>query len=433
MFGTSGIRGIYKDEIDEEFVLSVARIFADSHVVLGRDTRKSSPTITRAIEAGVLSRGKDVVSLGIVPTPTVALATIKHKTGGIMVTASHNPEEYNGIKLLENGKELSRQREKEVGETFRSGFKGAVKTGGRVFEDGDILNDHASLIISLVDREIIAKKKPKVIVDCNGAAAVISPLVLRRLGCYVTSINASLEGFSRASEPTEKNLHYLKELVPELGADFAVAHDGDGDRCVIFDENGEILGQDIQLSMMIEHELSKSENRGIVTTTEASLIVRETIAKNSGKAEITPVGSRHVAEKMEETDALFGGEPCGEYMFKGGVGVPDGPLTAAKFAELFCMGGKLSELRKKYPAYPMVRKKFHAQKKHESIEKIRNGIKTNGEINAEDGIRVDEGDGWFLIRASGTEPVVRLTVEYRSKEKLKEKVRELEELIKKFL
>ena len=269
MFGTSGIRGVYKKDIDEEFVLSVARIFAESDIVLGRDTRKSSPAISRAIEAGVLSRGKDVVSLGIVPTPTVALGTIKHNSGGIMVTASHNPEEYNGIKLLENGKELSRKREKEIEDAFKKGLGIEAKTDGRVVEDKDIINDHVSLIASLVDVDKIAEKKPKVIVDCNGAASVITPLVLRKLGCTVTSINASAEGFSRPSEPTEENLYYLKGLVPKLGADFAVAHDGDGDRCVIFDENGGILGQDVQLSLMIEHELSKSENRNIVTTTEA--------------------------------------------------------------------------------------------------------------------------------------------------------------------
>jgi phosphoglucosamine mutase len=191
------------------------------------------------------------------------------------------------------------------------------------------------------------------------------------------------------------------------------------------DERGEALPLDAQLAMMIEHELEnperKTRNRGIISTVEASLTIRGVVENAGGKLDITPVGSTYVGDALEEKGACFGGEPCGEYIYQDGVHVPDAVLAAAKFAGIFCVKGPFSKLKTRYPQHFMVREKFPAKDKHAAMERVMGlvrGLGIDGKLETGDGVRVDEGDGWFLIRASGTEPVVRLTMEYKTKERL---------------
>lgn len=431
MFGTSGIRELYGKGVTEELALRVANVFAENDVAIGRDTRRTGPALMHAAIAGIVAKGKNAIDLGIVPTPTVALATKKHNSYGIMLTASHNPEEYNGLKFIADGIEISRAWEKKIEKAYSEGTKKVEwDKVGKVKNDKGIILNHIEFIKKLIDADAITKKKPKVVIDCNGAGAAMSPVMLKQLGCEVVSINDEMEGFARASEPCEANLSLLSETVRKENADLGIAHDGDADRAVAVDENGKILPLDAQLAMMSEHEMSKSNNKKIISTMEASLMIRETVEKVGGEVLITPVGSLYVAEALDEKNALFGGEPCGEYIFKDGLRVPDGPLTAAKLVEIFVENGKLSELGGKYRSYPMSRQKFKCEKKFEVVEEVKKEIKTEGKVNEEDGIRVDEDDGWFLIRASGTEPIVRLTMEYKDKDKLESKKKELEELIK---
>jgi phosphoglucosamine mutase len=240
---------------------------------------------------------------------------------------------------------------------------------------------------------------------------------------------------------------YLKEFVRNAGADFAIAHDGDADRCIVIDNCGEMVPFDVQLAIMIEHEIKKNNsknkknnernNKKIIATVEASLTIRDIVERTGGELEITPVGSTFVADALEERGALFGGEPCGEYIYQDSVHVPDAILGAAKLVEIFCKNGQFSKLKTQYPQNFMVREKFPANDKYDAIERIKSTIKTmkidgekiDGKIRDDDGIRVDEKDGWFLIRASGTEPIIRLTMEYKTKEKLETKKSELVELI----
>ncbi len=425
MFGTSGIRGIYGEDVTEELAVKIGNVFAKDELFIARDLRSSGIPLSLAVAAGALCAGSDVIDVGIAPTPTLALAA--RKSRGIMVTASHNPPEYNGLKLVEDGKEISKGLEKEVQEKYALPLgKGEV---GDFSHNNDCIAAHKELILSMVDVEAIRKKAPRVIAECNGAAAVITPYLLSELGCRVVSVNSSLECFNRPSEPNEENLKHLSALVRDSGADFGIGHDGDGDRCVIIDEKGQILPFDVQLAMMIEHELSKSKNRKIVSTVEASLTIREVVEKNGGEIEITPVGSTYVGEAIERSGALFGGEPCGEYVYRDGVHVPDAPMAVAKFAEIFCTKGKFSELRKNYKQNFIAREKFRAKDKKETVEKVKKGLDIEGKIRDDDGIRVDEEDGWFLVRASGTEPIVRLTMEYSTKEKLEQRKKKLVEMI----
>lgn len=433
MFGTSGIRGLYGKEITEELAYKVANVFADKDVVIARDTRKTSESLANAAISGILAAGKNEIDLGIVPTPTLALYTVNQKCNGIMITASHNPEEYNGIKLFKDGKEISRKNEEKFLAKFNKGTKlSKWDAVGKMNSDSSAIEAHKNMIKKLVDAEAIGKRKPKVIVDSNGAAAVITAKLLHELGCEVVSINAQLLGFTRGSEPCTENLHEAIKLLKSQNADLAVAHDGDGDRCIVIDDKGEVLPLDVQLAIMIENEINKAKNKKIITTVESSLLVRETIESNGNQIIIGPVGSTYISHELEEKKAIFGGEPCGEYIFAtADHHTPDGVLAAAKFVEIFVKHGKLSELKRKYKTYPMTREKFQCEKKNknEAIREIIKKIKISGKRNEQDGLRIDENDGWFLIRASGTEPVIRLTMEYKSKEKLEEKAKELKKII----
>ncbi len=433
LFGTSGIRGIYGKDVTEELALGIANIFAERDVVVARDTRQTGMPLSNAVMAGVMARGKDAISLGLVPTPTLALATRKRGCNGIMVTASHNPPEYNGLKLFTDGREISRKEEAEVEKAYTgNAFQVCQwdKVGKSSVDKGAIF-EHMRLVASLVDAAAIRKRKPKVVIDCNGAGTAMTPNLLKDLGCEVVVLNGDTLGFGRPSEPNAKNLSDLSALVLKAGADLGLAHDGDADRTIAVDEKGRVLPLDIQLAMMCRHELKNSRNKKIVSTMEASLAVREAVEFQGGKITITPVGSLYVAQEMERQSALFGGEPCGEYIYEKGVRVPDGPLAAAKLIEIFVENGPLSALASGFKANPMARERFPCDKKYEVVDSVKKEIRIEGRRSEEDGIRVDEDDGWFLIRASGTEPFVRLTMEYKSKEKLEKRKQELSSLIRK--
>jgi phosphomannomutase len=446
VFGTSGIRGIYGRDITEALAERVAAIFAEGQgtLAIGRDIRESGPRLLEAACRGACSSGADVIDLGILPTPTTALASKKHPSRAIMLTASHNPPEYNGLKLIEDGKEIGKGMEKKVESAYK-GWKGSTEAEGgagaaggiaghAVLHDNAIIDDHKALVAGMVDAGLIARKKPKVVVDCNGAASVITPYLLSDLGCRVISVNASLECFNRASEPSRENMQYLGGFIRDCKADFAIAHDGDGDRCTILDETGEALQPDAQLAMMIGHELALSKgSRRIISTVEASLTIRGVITGGGGEMDVTPVGSTYVGDALEARGACFGGEPCGEYIYGSGVHVPDAVLAAAKFAEIFCARGPFSRLKARYPQHFMARERFPARDKQAAMARIIKavaGLGIEGEVRADDGVRVDEEDGWFLIRASGTEPIVRLTMEYKTRARLEARKAEMTKLIK---
>ncbi|MBD3389923.1 phosphoglucosamine mutase [Candidatus Micrarchaeota archaeon] len=410
-FGTSGIRGLYGHEITPSLALRVANAFSDSGLALGMDTRKTSPVLEKAAAAGAMALGKDAVCLGVVPTPVLAFATLKHKCNGIMVTASHNPSEYNGLKLISGGREINKAEERKVVSAYQAGMKLAPwDRNGRKVYDEDIIGSYLDFILPQIDTEIIRSKKPKVVIDCNGAGRAVTPILLERLGCEVIAINMQEQGFSRPSEPSGRNLAQLKEKVRESGADLGLAHDGDGDRIALVDEKGEFVNMDVQLSLMILHELEKKKGK-VVSTVEASLLAREAVEQGGGKLIITPVGSTHVGYTLEKEGAVFGGEPAGEFVYADGVHVPDGILGAAKFVELFSKTGGISEPASRFSPYPMARERYKTQDKKAAMEKILDSLYIEGRVSRVDGIRIDSEDYWLLIRPSGTEPIVRLTLE----------------------
>ncbi len=240
LFGTSGIRGLYNSSITEELAIRTGNLFASKPVLIARDTRTTGESLAKSVISGVLSRGKDAIYLGIVPTPTLALATKKLKCNGIMLTASHNPPEYNGLKLFSNGREISREEEKLIEQEFEKNKLTLAEWNklGTLKQYTNALEDHKLLIKKLIDTSLIKKTKPKVVVDPNGAGVVITAKLLTELGCEVLTINDSLEGLTRNSEPNKENLSQLAQKVKETHSDLGIGQDGDADRAVVVDETG---------------------------------------------------------------------------------------------------------------------------------------------------------------------------------------------------
>jgi len=426
-FGTSGIRGVINESITPELALALGRVITrkrGNKVAIGRDTRLSGAVLESALVAGISFLGGSALRLGVVTTPTTAIATRARANSGVMITASHNPPQYNGFKFYNRfGEEISREEEREIENLLRVGKSASEEPDGfgDSFPVADAVDKHMELALSLVDTSLIARKKPKIVVDCgNGAACSIAPSILSKAGCRVIGLNAEPSGsFSRSLEPNAESLENACAVVRSSGADMGVGYDGDADRAVIIDEKGGVLGLDEQLSLISTYLLG-GKGGSVVSTVEASLAVKEAVEKNGGNFIITEVGSRNVADRMRGSGAVFGGEPCGEYIFPDEILSPDGILATLKFVELLCREGKIGKLRKSVRKYPMKRAKFNCTDKNASVERIKEEIRGafKGDVNERDGIRVDFENGWLLVRASGTEPVVRLTCEHRSEREL---------------
>lgn len=407
-------------------------------IVVGRDSRSSGEMLESALVSGIISSGGVARRVGIAPLPAVSLAVRDYGDAGVMVTASHNPPEYNGFKLFgDGGGEAGKAEEERVERGIGAAKLASWDALGRDERLHSVVRDHIDLALSLVDVGLIKGKNPRVLVDCgNGAASVEMPFALREAGCRVVAVNAEPSGlFSRGLEPCAENLCDASAMVRAVGADLGIAHDGDADRAVALDENGRLLGLDAQLALVCGEVLSGGKRKGtVVSTVEAGLLVRDAVESAGGKLAVARVGSSFVAREMARLSAVFGGEPCGEYIFRGGVPVPDGILSGLKLVELFCRRGKLSGQVSRLKPVFMRRAKYPVKDKAGAMKRIAPGIEKefSGKVFAEDGIRVDFSGGWVLVRASGTEPIIRITAEAASEKKLEEVFSRAEKVVKKF-
>jgi phosphoglucosamine mutase len=435
MFGTSGIRGLYGGEVTPELARKVGNAIGGigKKVIIARDTRSTSPVLSESLASGAMLSGAQVLDIGIAPTPLLAYATMKENCDGAMITASHNPPEYNGIKLFHSGMEISREKEKEV-EVAVSGKERTVewKSAGQKTEK-DCSKEYIAFLLSKADAAAIRAKKPRVLVDAGNAAAYsLAPALLSAAGCEVVQLNCDTPGkFTRNLEPNPSTLSETAKAVKKNKCDFGLAFDGDGDRCLAIDEHGKVLPLDVQLSLFCSHFLSKDGNRRIVSTVEASLCVRDTVKALKGKIFITPVGSLFVAEEVKNQSAIFGGEPCGEYIFPSATPCAEGLLTSLFIAEIFSQKGPLSALSEAVKTYPMERRKYKCSegKKQLIMQKILEKPALEGHLSKVDGLRYDFEDGWLLIRPSGTEPAIRLTCEAATPKKLDEIIQRADTLI----
>jgi phosphoglucosamine mutase len=391
LFGSSGIRQRFAAQLVET-TLAVGAILGERFpdCVVGTDTRTTSPLLARTVNAGITGAGGHARFAGIVPTPTVAYSA-RIASAGCMITASHNPEEYNGIKLFNpDGSSFTQAQQKEVEAILDKPHWTDWQHQGTE-SPFDALTPHKRAILDAVSID----PGLSVIVDCgNGAGSVLTPGLLAEAGVTTTCLSCNTAGrFSRPSEPLKEYLGYVGEMVRKTGADCAVVHDGDADRMMAFDNRGRYIDGDHLLMLFSEHLGAKK----VVTTSDASMIIEEI-----AEVHRTPVGDAFVSEELLSWGD-FGGEPSGAWIFPHHSYCPDGPFAAALFCEI-ASGCDVAETLNAMPAYPILRESIQ----NDEARKIVTGL---GAANPTDGIRVARENGWYLIRASGTEPKIRITAE----------------------
>jgi phosphoglucosamine mutase len=410
LFGSSGIRGLALSEITLDLVQNLGCVLGSSHnsVVIGHDPRTTGPLFANALISGLLSTGCEVGTTGMVSTPTLAYATRKFDCG-VMITASHNPPQYNGLKFINpdgSGFGISQMEEIETMLSEEKSRKANWDEISSPISYPNAIEEHIENI-----ENVIPKLDLKVVIDCGcGAASTTTPYLFRRLGCNVISINCQPDGFfpGRKSEPTEESLTTLIQSVKAHGADLGIAHDGDADRMVAVDENGDFVGGDSLLSLFAKKEVKRS----IVVPVNASMAVNKVV----GDAEVirTKVGDVFISQVIKEQNADFGGEPSGTWIFPSQSLCPDGIFAACKLAELV-VSEPLSVAIKKLPTFP--RKKGTLEcpndRKYKVLEDLKKPLEDMGylKLNTQDGVRAEFEDSWTLVRASGTEPKIRITVE----------------------
>ena len=399
LFGSSGIRKLFAQELLSLGPLVGAAVSVDAkRIVLATDTRTSRSTLSDAILSGLISGGAEVSFGGIAPTPSVALAA-GQADAGVMITASHNPENYNGYKLFRpDGSSYTVSQQEEIERRVAEPVYAAWDKQGSV-SPADIITPHKEKILA----EITVPENMTVVVDCgNGAGGQITPDVLGAGGAKVIPVNCDPSGkFARPSEPLEKNLLHIPELIRKTGASCAVVNDGDADRMMAFDNLGRYVDGDSLLALFAKYLDAKQ----VVTTVDASMSIEEV-----AEVHRTPVGDSFVSEELLSW-GTFGGEPSGSWIFPKHSLCPDGPYAAALFAEISSEWNVAEELDA-LPKYTILRDAVMTP----------NGKEIMGILGAEnptDGIRFADDNGWYLIRASGTEPKVRCTAEGRTKEDAK--------------
>jgi len=406
LFGTSGIRGIAnKDlfQLAQKVGLAVGNVYG--RVVIGSDTRTSSEAMKHALVSGLLAAGSRGYDAGVIPTPTLALAARKFDAGA-MITASHNPPEYNGIKLLNpDGSAFDSHQRKQIEEMVLSDSSNVAPWDE--IKSSSLYSGAIEQHIQRILQDFPARPKLKVVVDCGGSAgSVITPYLLRKLGCSVVALNCFPSGFfPHPIEPTESNLGDLMKATRELGADLGIAHDGDADRLMAVDDKGNFVPGD-KLLVIFARALKAKE---VVTTIDASMAIDEM----GFTATRTRVGDTYVSEELSK-GGDFGGEPSGSWIFPNISLCPDG-IYAAALVVTIASQQKLSQLVDSIPSYPLLRGSISSNGIiMTKLESQLTAMKPLS-VSTVDGIKLNFKEGWLLIRASGTEPKIRLTAEAKSK------------------
>ena len=434
LFGTFGVRRTANDVLTPEFASRLAACYGTlvkGTVAVGGDPRTSTPMLKEAVKAGLLSSGCDVVDLGILPTPGVQYAVRKYYDGGVMITASHNPPQYNGLKFLDEfGIGIPDEMDLAIEKLYfdEEPDRVAFHEIGQIYNNDKIIDEYVDEAISKVDCEAIRDAKLKVVVDCgSGAGCYTAPYLIRKLGCEVTTLNAQADGFfpGRDPEPIEENLQELISVVKELGADIGLAHDGDADRTICIDEKGNFVLGDKTFTL-VEKQMLKENNGGIIVTTVAtSQAIYDVAQEYNGEVIATAVGDLLVARKLKDEDGLFGGEENGGLIFPDFVYGRDAVMTVAKILEIVAKEKKpLSELVAELPVYYAKKMKIECpdDEKEFVMSSIAKEIQetTDFKLDLTDGVKILKEDGWVIIRPSGTEPIFRCFAESDSQEKADE-------------
>ncbi len=443
LFGTNGVRGVFgKDltlEVVHDLTMAISRHLGGGRVLVGRDGRHSSRVVSEMVCATLNYAGRDCSNAGLVPTPCLqyCVRAMGH-AGGIMVTASHNPPSYNGIKAVgPDGVEVSREDEIKIEEYYTQKDAPAPHTFGRTAAEEGAVRTYLNGILSHVDANAIRQRNYTVALDMgNGAQAVAAPLLAGELGCRVIPVNDRIDGDfpGRGSEPTPDNLEELSAAVRENGADLGVAFDGDGDRSMLCDERGHVLTGDRSALLLIRHILERDRGGQVVTCLNSGLAADEMAAAYGSKVIRTKVGSVEVSRRMLECGALIGFEENGGFMFGPHNQVRDGLMTMAlALAAVNSSGRTLSEMAGELPDSYTAKTKIECSAS-EAGALIAELVRTHPGSDTAEGIRMELGERrWVMVRPSGTEPVVRIYAEAPSKAELDSTLAEYRDISLKIL
>ncbi|HOL40900.1 phosphoglucosamine mutase [Methanospirillum sp.] len=422
LFGTNGVRGIVGELITPELVMKIGMAVGSMRpgtIAVGMDTRTSGPALIHAMKAGLMATGCDVVDCGILPTPALQYIVMNRYDAGVVITASHNPGAYNGVKVIEkDGTEMDDEASIEIEErVFSYNFDlKEWKDVGVVIPEGDLVSKYIAGVVRKVPEKI--GDGITVVIDPGcGAAYRTTAEILRSIGCKVFTLNAYPDGNfpAREPEPSVEGLAPLAEMVVSTGAAFGVAHDGDADRAVFIDDKGRFVEENKEFALIADFICS--QKKGIVVTPVSTSRLIETVISPYGcTVDYTAVGSIYVARRMrsllaEGKPVVFGGEGNGGLIYPDHQFCRDGGMTAAMMVLLLAKKKQpLSSLVDGLPPSVMLKHKFHTDKADEILAAVREKF-AHDTLNQVDGIRIDRKDAWALIRPSGTEPLVRLYVE----------------------
>ncbi len=414
--GSSGMRMQYSRElVDEIYRLGFSLGSKYGDIAVAGDFRKTTEPLMHVLMGAILAAGADVSFGGHVPTPSLAYATKNHDAGA-MITASHNPPEYNGVKLWNrDGSAFSEGQMRELSVGKISTWKDV----GRTVEE-DMVGAHRNAILNDSKQLNI-----KIVVDCaNGAGSVLTPFLLKDMGAEVITMNCHPSGLfpGHPSEPNKENLRALRDMVLRTGADLGIAHDGDADRFIAITSSGRYLSGDEILAIFTKYY----GFRRIVAPVNSSMLLSEF-------AEVVPckVGDANVSQMMKNRGVEFGGENSGTQIFASWRFTPDAIYAAVKFAEI-AEREDIDAIVSEFPKFHTLRRSYRYEKRESVERKIKEIVKDYEAITV-DGYRVNLDDSWFLIRFSGTEPKVRVTVESKSKDRGEKIMMEIEREIKEAL
>ena len=441
LFGTNGIRGVVNKDMNTDLALNIGKAWGTylkkeikrPKVAIGTDARLSNNMLKNAISSGLLSTGCDVVDCGMMPTPTLQYVVREKKfDSGVIITASHNPPNFNGIKgVASDGTEFSKDIEEEIEKIyFEENF---------ILVDWDQVGDfntwdggidlYINGILSVVDVDIIKNNNFHVVLDCgNGAGCVVTPKLLDKLNCKTTFLFCEADGTfpGRNSEPLPENLEELIKKVPEVGADVGVAQDGDADRAIFVDEKGNYIWGDKTLALGAKYATIENKGGINVTPVTTSSCFDDVVKQHNGTVIHTAVGSPIVARVMIDKNSVFGGEENGGLIFPEMQYCRDSAMSIAKILEIMAKHDrKISELIDKIPKYEVFKTKMPCPNEKKQIvmkklaEKTKNDPKIKN-VDETDGVKLYLEDGWVLMRPSGTEPIFRVYSESKDKKRAEE-------------
>ncbi len=438
LFGTNGIRGILNETLDPELGfklgMAVATYYDSESVAIGYDSRTSYDLLSSMVSAGIMNSGKNVIKLGLIPTPGIQVYCKINSLPGIMITASHNPPEFNGLKVIgPTGAHPSKDEEEKIESIISNEhfFKTTWDFVGRSRTD-DAVTPYIKAVLSNISINAIKNRRFSVAADCaNSTTLATTPVLLESLKTHYLTLNSNPDGFfpGRNPEPTEDNLSDLITVAKTGRFDLSVAHDGDGDRAVFLDEKGNFIDGDKVVALIADHILEHEKGNLVVPISSSFLIDR--IAERYGVNVIrTRVGAPVVAETLTERNALFGGEENGGIIYPKHLNARDGAFALAMMLDIMASTNEpISSLISKLPNYKIRRIKLPLKGNFDLLLEKAKQIYSNYSIDNIDGLRAVDRDNFILIRKSGTEPIMRIYISSKSDEWLDAREREVRALL----